>query len=259
MPIPAHLNHPSIQKAEADAKAAGLCGARYRRTMRESPWSRVCLKPVHDGNRHSDAAPKADPLEPEGTCQICFRHQQTRAGNLVLHGYKRPGYGYIVGNCYGHGFAPFEVSCDRTKTFIAQVLQPWLARCEARLAELQARPESMPYEGGVWVGSEKTSRAARGYQQVTIKVARDTPAGHVKTEIVAPMRHHYSGGVIVEKGDFDVLHHPSYDDILARAIHDKQSDIRRVKDDLSSYGKKVAEWKAVAWPTVKAKTEAAVA
>lgn len=248
MNFPAHLTLPSLAKEVDAAKAAGLCGQRFRRSMYESPGQRVCTKPAHEGNRHSDATPKEASLEPAGTCQICFRGQQTRKTSLVLHGYKRPGWGYAVGECWGVSYAPFEVSCERTREFITKVLEPTMARFEARLVELAARPESLPHSGGIWVGTDKTSRADRGYRQATIRVARDAPAGHAKTDIVANQRHHYSAGPIVEVGDFDVLHHPSYDDLLARAVESCQSTIRMVKLDIADFQGRVAAWKPVAWP-----------
>lgn len=230
---------------------APICGKTYYtpRRVNQFPQKMTCTKPPHEGGRHGQvkSMPAVD-AEPSGTCQICFRDQQTRKGRLVLHGYKRPGEGYIIGECWGVSYAPFEVSCDRTKQFITAILHPWLAKCEARLAELQAGPASLPYTGGVWIGTEKTSRAERGYKQVTIQVARDAPTGYVKTDIPAVMRHHYSSGVIVEKGDFDVLHHPSYEELRVRLIQGKQGDIRRVKQDIADYEKKVAEWKPVPWP-----------
>lgn len=41
-------------------------------------------------------------------CQICENHQcLDRQGRLVLHGYQRPGDGYILGRCYGVGHLPY--------------------------------------------------------------------------------------------------------------------------------------------------------
>lgn len=55
-----------------------------------------------------------------GTCQCCFNSQKVnQAGGLriSLHGYKRPGKGYITGRCRGEYEVPFEVSCEKTKAF----------------------------------------------------------------------------------------------------------------------------------------------
>jgi len=78
-----------------------------------------------------------------GTCQCCFNQQVTkvRAGGMtfrmVLHGYERPGDGWIIGDCRGHGEQPYELSCEFTKTWLGQV-QGMLVRVRARLAALVA-------------------------------------------------------------------------------------------------------------------------
>lgn len=33
----------------------------------------------------------------------------------MLHGYQRPGWGYVVGQCFGLKYPPFELSCEGTK------------------------------------------------------------------------------------------------------------------------------------------------
>lgn len=41
-------------------------------------------------------------------CQICAGMWKAKKdGTLVNHGYQRPGWGYIVGNCFGVGHQPF--------------------------------------------------------------------------------------------------------------------------------------------------------
>ena len=53
-----------------------------------------------------------------GTCAICENQQMLnrnrldKEGNptMVLHGYLRPGVGYVIGDCYGVGWAPYELS-----------------------------------------------------------------------------------------------------------------------------------------------------
>ena len=52
-----------------------------------------------------------------GTCPACTNHQKlskTRLSDghpsMVLHGYNRPGWGYVLGNCFGVGFPPWELS-----------------------------------------------------------------------------------------------------------------------------------------------------
>ena len=75
------------------------------------------------------AAVAASRVGRDGECQIC-QHRQIldSRGNLVLHGYQRPGHGYIVGDCFGVGHPPWEVSSDALAT--------WIERLKARSAQL---------------------------------------------------------------------------------------------------------------------------
>lgn len=76
---------------------------------------------------------KAEGFEPKalkqskhrtGTCQCCFHNQKVSKGGgklMSLHGYQRPGIGYILGECQGQEQQPYEVSCEKTKEFKAEV------------------------------------------------------------------------------------------------------------------------------------------
>lgn len=55
----------------------------------------------------------------EGECQICENRQRLRDGFLVLHGYRRPGYGHVEGDCPGTGALPYERSCELLKQYAA--------------------------------------------------------------------------------------------------------------------------------------------
>ena len=71
------------------------------------------------------AAVAASRVGRDGECQICQRrHILDSRGNLVLHGYQRPGHGYIVGDCFGVGHPPWEVSSD--------ALAMWIERLKAQ-------------------------------------------------------------------------------------------------------------------------------
>mgnify|MGYP000444069778 FL=1 len=47
-----------------------------------------------------------------GTCAICGRRQVVSNGKMHKHGYQRPGYGFLVGICFGAGKDPIEISPD---------------------------------------------------------------------------------------------------------------------------------------------------
>lgn len=57
-----------------------------------------------------------------GHCQICEQEQKLHKGVLVHHGYKRPGWGEIVGDCYGVAFLPYEMSCELLKEYLPKVV-----------------------------------------------------------------------------------------------------------------------------------------
>lgn len=76
--------------------------------------------------KRRERAPKVDGNM--GTCPACFGtfkllpktkrgHDKTMPG-MVLHGYKRPGTGYIHGNCFGQDWPPFELSKEGTEAFL---------------------------------------------------------------------------------------------------------------------------------------------
>jgi hypothetical protein len=45
-----------------------------------------------------------------GMCAACTRQIKVRDGRLVHHGYRRPGFGHIVGDCRGVHYPPHELS-----------------------------------------------------------------------------------------------------------------------------------------------------
>ena len=53
-----------------------------------------------------------------GTCGICHNIQKLRKDELVLHGYTRPGYGWIQGSCFGVGYKAWEISSEAVEAYI---------------------------------------------------------------------------------------------------------------------------------------------
>jgi hypothetical protein len=71
---------------------------------------------------------------------------------MTLHGYKRPGTGYIHGDCFGVSYAPFELSKDGTVAYV-DFLEGILQRAQRIVAELEKRdktemddPRSLAYK-----------------------------------------------------------------------------------------------------------------
>lgn len=78
-----------------------------------------------------------------GTCPCCFANVKLRNGNIVLHGYQRPGLGYTVGSCFGVGYEPYEVSTKGTEAAQAQ-FQRTLESLQGRLEKLTSPDFSDP-------------------------------------------------------------------------------------------------------------------
>jgi len=56
-------------------------------------------------------APKKEHTKPRAECQVCARQQALDvSGNMVHHGYQRPGFGYIVGDCFGVAHKPYPAT-----------------------------------------------------------------------------------------------------------------------------------------------------
>lgn len=70
-----------------------------------------------------------------GHCQICEGEFKLHEGNLVHHGYRRPGYGYIVGDCYGVAHLSYQKSCELVKKYL-EIVQGWLKNSNNHLQEL---------------------------------------------------------------------------------------------------------------------------
>jgi hypothetical protein len=78
-----------------------------------------------------------------GTCAACFRNiKLAPTGLMALHGYERPGHGYIHGRCVGGNHRPYELSAEGTELML-QGTRNMLASVQKRLAALQAGPEKV--------------------------------------------------------------------------------------------------------------------
>jgi hypothetical protein len=87
------------------------------------------------------------PLKPggfTGTCSVCFTgiKLRNRRGSphpiIVLHGYQRPGIGYVNGRCPGVDFPPFELSSEGTEAWV-KTLEGMLEQQLKTLAALQKK------------------------------------------------------------------------------------------------------------------------
>src|SRR5262245_56903099 len=82
-----------------------------------------------------------------GTCPVCEGRIKVGSGNLVHHGYQRPGYGHILGDCFAVGCLPHETSPDTAKQYLAEVILPRLTTQIATKARVEtAKVLSYTYE-----------------------------------------------------------------------------------------------------------------
>lgn len=175
----------------------------------------------------------------QGTCQCCFGGYETRQKGdkgdfrLVLHGYQRPGDGYIIGDCRGHGHVPYEVSCEQTKVF-REELKGILAAREERREQLQT--DKVPtLTASVSTGKRipDTNPRHRGYG-MTVEEHKDVevPLGQGKTP--NPWGHW-------EKV-------PSYDELRTRGVARLDGAIRAIKKDIAFLTEKINGWVKQSFP-----------
>jgi hypothetical protein len=79
-----------------------------------------------------------------GWCPVCQRDIKVRSRMLVHHGYQRPGVGYIVGDCPGVGYEPFELGTEAADAYRANYVRPNIDALERNLRVLES-PEGPPW------------------------------------------------------------------------------------------------------------------
>lgn len=107
--------------------------------------------------------------ENTGTCPCCFRNhklaskgkEEGRPG-MVLHGYERPGHGYLNGQCFGVYYAPYELSSAGTNDFRAWFAER-LANEQGVLARLKGGEVDELYE-------------SRGFRKPPVLVKKGDPS-----------------------------------------------------------------------------------
>jgi hypothetical protein len=72
-----------------------------------------------------------------GTCGHCWGNYKLEGGRFVLHGYKRPRWGYVVGKCRGVGYESLERSPDGARDQLDQ-LAIYLAAWKKDLSRLES-------------------------------------------------------------------------------------------------------------------------
>lgn len=160
-----------------------------------------------------------------GTCQCCFGGFKSRDDvKLVLHGYERPGNGYVVGRCMGEGHPPFEVSCEQTKKF------------RQRLESIKA--EAIAYKGRLEGGDVNllTYHNKKYGIRETVDVLETIVRGAER------LSQHETGNF------YDT---PSFEQLLKMEISQVDSKITHLNLDIAFLTRKIDGWTPVEWPVKK--------
>lgn len=165
----------------------------------------------------------ATKTSPRGTCQVCFRRQVAKpkrgqkGPRMVVHGYNRPGYGAIEGECPGHGEVPFELSCEVTKC-IRNITERHIEGIRKRLQDAQTgRTKSLSIE-------VRTGRDQKSYQP-TYEIIEIEP-GWENTD-----------------KSFYSFRTDTWDTRLREHIAQLQRDERRQQHLLDDLTTRIAEWR----------------
>lgn len=116
------------------------------RTYNVLPWLKketVYLEQINGilgMDPHEKAAPRT--RDNTGTCAVCFRNikliqKVNQDAVMAVHGYNRPGHGYIIGRCWGGEYPPYELSSKATE-LVLKDHERRLIVAKARLKELQS-------------------------------------------------------------------------------------------------------------------------
>lgn len=120
-----------------------------------------------------------------GSCQICEgEFKLTTDHVMVHHGYKRPGHGFIVGDCMAVGAPAYEQSCEVLKAYTAGIrktledkrsYQAKLLAHEVKVIPRATWPNGRGFNARpVWVDThEGEPEFARAYESAKYQVEAD--------------------------------------------------------------------------------------
>lgn len=116
-------------------------------------------------------APKKEPVKPRDECQICEGTFACHNGVLGHHGYKRPGWGFIVGDCTGVDHKPFPATDALVK--YRESLDRYIEGRKNAMKRIK-KAETLDYEykdGPSWDKSTKT---------ITVPIAKGFKGGFIE-------------------------------------------------------------------------------
>ncbi len=131
-------------------------------------------------------------FEARGQCQACFREFAVKPVaksskyiniesiprgkiGLVLHGFERPGCGYLKGMCWGAGHPPYELSCEVTKAWCKSLKKVVLPAQKDHLRRLIAREiNTFTFSYRLYV-NDPNRRGYGGYKDFEVQVTEGEP------------------------------------------------------------------------------------
>lgn len=160
------------------------------------------------------------------TCSVCGDpHKLSRAKKLVLHGYRRPGYGFIVGNCFGVGYPPWESSPEGAEAWLKYLLGSREGAKKA-LTEAKNTTSVSMWVTSDWQLAEEINLLANG----TFKKIGTTKD--------------FRGIKCHDKSVLERNRKILFKEEKANLIRIRESAIEFIENDISIFRAKIAGWKA---------------
>lgn len=156
-----------------------------------------------------------------GTCQVCFRLQKAPKDRLSLHGYTRPGDGFLNGECIGSRELPYELSCEITKHVLAN-LETHLSQLKEYFTKLKNRKVSE----FVWEYKAKEN-GRETTKHITVHIGDSKKPAPADRSMAYMYTYQYI---------------PSYDEMLENAIYQQERKIMLTERDISAFKDKVNKW-----------------
>lgn len=153
---------------------------------------------------------------------------------MVLHGYKRPGHGWIEGSCPASSrYEPYEISCEGTKAML-RLAQGALAYAQERLEKVKTATQ---------LTEKKFSPPSEYHNAWLTKAEKDQ---------------------IKRSGKYDVIRtyfptDPEWGSKLKARIWNATQQISQVEDDIKFLTGKIESWKPVELKAINAARDAEAA
>jgi hypothetical protein len=166
-------------------------------------------------------------------CQVCAAQVALVRGKTSLHGYSRPGFGFIVGSCRGAQELPFEVSCS--------ILAKWIDEMRAMRATAERMLAHLPNRETFAVDVKKL---LPGYTRVLDETGRDITAQANQYKEVYEWRKATRGvpsGYVMEREDVDASD-PRFSSAREAERSELTNRIHALTQEIERQSARLASW-----------------